>query len=127
MSHTVTTVAIGGGIALAAVLATAARLRKPHTAAQRLASSAVLGVAVATAACMVMYTTRRAGLAAGHRAIAPELAGGWLVIFAAVALVTFILATWRAAVRAARAHERDRALVTYPPARGRRARTTAGR
>ena len=74
---------------------------------------------------MVMYTTRRAGLAAGHRAIAPQLAGGWAVIFAAVALVTFILATWRAAVRGARARERDR--VTYPRARGRRARATAGR
>jgi hypothetical protein len=127
MSHTAITVAVGGGIALAAVLATAARLRKPSTVRQLLASSAVLGVAVATAACMVMYTTRRVGLTAGHRAIAPQLAGGWLVIFAAVTLVTFILATWRAAVRAARARELERDRVTYPPARGRRARTTAGR
>jgi hypothetical protein len=127
MSHTTVTVAIGGGVAAAAVLATAVRLRKPATIAQRFASSAGLGIAIASAACMVMYITRRAALAAGHRAVAPQLAGGWLAIFAAVTLVTFILATWRAAARAARARERDRDRVTYFPARGRRARTTAGR
>jgi uncharacterized membrane protein len=125
MSHTIVTVAVGGGIALAAVLATAARLRKPATVAQRLAASTVLGLAVATAACMVIYFTRRAGLASGHHAIAPELADGWLAITVAVALVTFVIATWRAAVRAARARERER--ITYLPGRGRRARAKAGR
>ena len=125
MSHTIATVAVGGGIALAAVIATAARLRKPATVAQRLATSTVLGLAVATAACMVMYFTRRAGLASGHHAIAPVLAGGWLAITVAVAVVTFVIATWRAVVRAARARERER--VSYLPAHGRRARTTAGR
>lgn len=125
MSHTIVTVAVGGGIALAAVLATAARLRKPTTAAQRLAVSTVLGLAVATAACMVMYFTRRTALASGHHAIAPQLAGGWLAITVAVTLVTFVIATWRAAIRAARARERER--VTYLPGRGRRTRAAAGR
>jgi small-conductance mechanosensitive channel len=127
MSHTTITVAIGGGIAAAAVLATAVRLHKSATVRQRLAASIVLGLAVATAACMVMYITRRAALAAGHRPIAPQLAGGWLAIFAAVALITFIIATWRAGIRAAKARARERERVTFPPARGRRARATAGR
>ncbi len=111
--------AAGAAVALIVVLALAARLRKPSTIGQRLGASLLLAAVLATVACIVMDKTRHAALASGHHPVAPELAAGWLAVTAAAGLAVFILASWRASARAARAKAAPARAETVP-GRGRR-------
>jgi hypothetical protein len=92
--------AVFAAIALIMVLELLVKIRKARSHGQRLGASLITGAVLATVACAWMDQARHAALASAHHSVPLQLAAGWAVITLATGLAVFVIAAWRASVRA---------------------------